>query len=148
MKMGKITMDLVTKLPKSSSGYAVIWVIVDGLTNSAHFLPVREDYKMKKLARIYINKIVARHDIQVPLEEMKIDENLRSVEEPIKIVARDVKKLKRRRIPLVKVRWNSRHQLNYGDRSSRKGNRLVYASSLKQIIEMAGVPSSTVALKQ
>ncbi|GJW51761.1 putative reverse transcriptase domain-containing protein [Tanacetum coccineum] len=44
----------------------------------------------------------------VPLDEIKIDENLRFVEEPIEIVERDVKKLKKRRIPLVKVRWNSR----------------------------------------
>ncbi|GJY69619.1 putative reverse transcriptase domain-containing protein [Tanacetum coccineum] len=45
--------------------------------------------------------------VQVPLEEIEIDENLRFVEEPIEIVERDVKKLKRRRIPLVKVPWNS-----------------------------------------
>nr|GEY29336.1 putative reverse transcriptase domain-containing protein [Tanacetum cinerariifolium] len=188
-KWEKITMDLVTKLPKSSSGHDAIWVVVDRLTKSAHFLPIREDYKTEKLARIYINEIVARHgvpvsiisdsdvgdrvllkvspwkgfvrfgkkgklapryvgpfeivervrqvayqlklpqelscihetfhvsnlkkclaesDAQIPLEEIKVDENLRFVEEPIEIVERDVKKLKRRRIPLVKVRWNSR----------------------------------------
>ncbi|GJT92931.1 hypothetical protein Tco_1081776 [Tanacetum coccineum] len=42
-----------------------------------------------------------------------IDENQRFVEEPIEIVERDVKKLKRRRIPLVKVRWNSRQGAGY-----------------------------------
>ncbi|GJX52193.1 putative reverse transcriptase domain-containing protein [Tanacetum coccineum] len=51
-----------------------------------------------------IKKCLAESDIQVPLEEIEIDENLCFIEEPIKIVARDVKKLKRRRIPLVKVR--------------------------------------------
>ncbi|GJU92742.1 putative reverse transcriptase domain-containing protein [Tanacetum coccineum] len=296
-KWEKITMDLVTKLPRRSSGYDTIWVIMDRLTKSAHFLPIREDYKMDKLARIYINEIVARHgvpvsiildrdgrfashlwqalqkalgtklhmstayhpetdgqsertiqmledmlracvmdfggswdthlsllirpeivqemtekiiqikerlktarsrqksyadkrrkplefkvgdrvllkvspwkgvvrfgkkgklapryvgpfeivecvgpvayrlklpqelscvhdtfhvsnlkkclaepDVQVPLEEIEIDENLRFVEEPIEIVERDVKKLKRRRIPLVKVRWNSRQGAEY-----------------------------------
>ncbi|GJY51492.1 putative reverse transcriptase domain-containing protein [Tanacetum coccineum] len=245
-KWEKITMDLITKLPRISSGYDAIWVIVDRLTKSAHFLPIREDYKMEKLARIYINKIVARHgvpvtayhpktdgqsertiqtledmlracvmdfggswdthlplvefsynnsyhtsikcapfealvllkvspwkgvvrfgkkgklaklapryvgpfeivervgpvayrlklpqelscvhdtfhvsnlkkclaepDVQVPLDEIEIDENLRFVEEPIEIVERDVKKLKRRRIPLVKVRWNSRQGAEY-----------------------------------
>nr|GEV95750.1 reverse transcriptase domain-containing protein [Tanacetum cinerariifolium] len=59
----KITMDLVTKLPKSSSWYDAIWVIVDRLTKLAHFLPIREDYKTEKLARIYINEIVARHGV-------------------------------------------------------------------------------------
>ncbi|GJW20013.1 reverse transcriptase domain-containing protein [Tanacetum coccineum] len=42
-KWEKITMDLVVKLPRSSSGYDAIWVIVDRLTKSAHFLPIRED---------------------------------------------------------------------------------------------------------
>nr|GEX76929.1 retrotransposon protein, putative, Ty3-gypsy subclass [Tanacetum cinerariifolium] len=183
----KIMIFLVTKFPKSSSGYDTIWVIVDRLTKSAHFLPICEDYKTEKLARIYINKIIVRHRakigesqligleimqettkkivqikerlktarsrqksyadkrrkplefkvgdqvllkvslwkgvvrfgkkgklaprykclaesyVQVPLEEIKIDENLRFVEEPIKIMDQNVKKLKRRRIPLVKV---------------------------------------------
>ncbi|GJU86290.1 putative reverse transcriptase domain-containing protein [Tanacetum coccineum] len=264
-KWEKITMDLVTKLPRSSGGYDAIWFIVDRLTKPAHFLPIHEDYKTEKLARIYINEILARHgealgtklhmsttyhpetdgqsehtiqtledmlracvmdfggswdaylplvefsynnsyhasikcasfealsrqksyadkrrkplefkvgyrvllkvspwkgvvrfgkkgklapryvgpfkivecvglvayrlklpqelsyvydtfhvsnlkkclaepDVQVPLDEIEIDENLRFFEEPIKIVERDMKKLKRRRIPLVKVRWNS-----------------------------------------
>ncbi|GJV83724.1 putative reverse transcriptase domain-containing protein [Tanacetum coccineum] len=292
-KWEKITMDFVTKLPKSSSGHDTIWVVVDRLTKSAHFLPIREDYKTEKLAKIYTNEIVARHgvpvsiisdrdgrftshlwqafqkalgtrldmstayhpqtdgqsertiqtledmlracvmdfggswdthlpliefsynnsyhmsikcapfealsrqksyadkrrkplefqvgdrvllkvspwkgvvrfgkkrklapryvgpfeivecvgpvayrlklpqeltcvhdmfhvsnlkkflaepDVQVPLDEIEIDENLRFVEEPIEIVERDVKKLKRRRIPLVKVRWNSRQGAEY-----------------------------------
>nr|GEY00278.1 hypothetical protein [Tanacetum cinerariifolium] len=229
-------MNLVTKLPRRSSRYDAICVIVDRLTKSAHFLPIRKDYKTKKLARIYINEIVARHgvsvsiildcngrftshlwealqgvlgtklhmstayhpetngqsertiktlkdmlracvmdfggswdthlllvdfsynnsyhksiklktarsrqksyadkrrkplefkelscihdtfhvsnlkkclaepDVQVHLEKIEIDENMRFVKEPIEIVERDVKKLKRRRILLVKVRWNS-----------------------------------------
>ncbi|GKG49124.1 putative reverse transcriptase domain-containing protein, partial [Tanacetum coccineum] len=58
-------MDLVTRLSRSSSGYYVIWVIVDRLTKSAHFLPIREDFKMEWLARIYINEIVARHGVPV-----------------------------------------------------------------------------------
>ncbi|GJW86683.1 putative reverse transcriptase domain-containing protein [Tanacetum coccineum] len=60
-KWEKITMDFVTKLPKSSSGHDTIWVVVDRLTKSAHFLPIREDYKTEKLAKIYTNEIVARH---------------------------------------------------------------------------------------
>ncbi|GJR91834.1 reverse transcriptase domain-containing protein [Tanacetum coccineum] len=64
-KWEKITIDLVTKLPKSSSGYDAIWVIVDKLTKSARFLPIRKDYKTEKLARIYINEIVARHGVPV-----------------------------------------------------------------------------------
>ncbi|GJY16857.1 putative reverse transcriptase domain-containing protein [Tanacetum coccineum] len=54
-------MDFVTKLPRSSSGHDTIWVIMDRLTKSAHFLPIREDYRMERLARLYLNEIVARH---------------------------------------------------------------------------------------
>nr|GEW55669.1 hypothetical protein [Tanacetum cinerariifolium] len=236
-------MNLVTKLPKSSGGYDTIWVIVDMLIKSAHFLPIREDYKMEKLARIYINEIVARHGVpvsiisyrnsqftswfwqtllkalgtrldmsmayhpqtdnqtehtihnledilrtcvidfggrakiyitqdvgrslgekgklvpwfvgpfeimervgvvayrlripqelssiygtfhvsnlkkcladaklQVPLEEIDIDDKLHFVEEPVEIVDREVKKLKQKRIPIVKVRWNSKWRAEF-----------------------------------
>ncbi|GKB97101.1 putative nucleotidyltransferase, ribonuclease H [Tanacetum coccineum] len=64
-KWDKITMDLITKLPRSRGGYDAIWVIVDRLTKSAHFLAIREDFSTKKLARLYINEIVAQHRVPV-----------------------------------------------------------------------------------
>nr|GEY74110.1 putative ribonuclease H-like domain-containing protein [Tanacetum cinerariifolium] len=60
-----------------------------------------------------LKKCLAEPDVQVPLDEIEIDENLHFVEYPIEIVKRDVKKLKRRRIPLVKVHWNSRQGAEY-----------------------------------
>nr|GEY82516.1 putative reverse transcriptase domain-containing protein [Tanacetum cinerariifolium] len=51
-----------------------------------------------------LKKCLAEPNVQVPLDEIEIDENLHFVEEPIEIVERDVKRLKQRRIPLVKVR--------------------------------------------
>nr|GEU76838.1 reverse transcriptase domain-containing protein [Tanacetum cinerariifolium] len=62
-KWEKLAMDLVIQLPRNSSGYDAIWVVVDRLTKSAHFLPIREEYKTEKLTRIYINEIVARHGV-------------------------------------------------------------------------------------
>ncbi|GJW45789.1 putative reverse transcriptase domain-containing protein, partial [Tanacetum coccineum] len=56
-------MEFITKLPRSSSGHDAIWVIVDRLTKSVHFLAIREDYSMEKLARLYIDEIVARHGV-------------------------------------------------------------------------------------
>nr|GEV07507.1 putative reverse transcriptase domain, ribonuclease H-like domain, aspartic peptidase domain protein [Tanacetum cinerariifolium] len=56
-----ITMDFITKLPKSSQGFDTIWVIVDRLTKSAHFLPIRENDLMDKLARLYLDRIVTRY---------------------------------------------------------------------------------------
>nr|GEW25303.1 putative reverse transcriptase domain-containing protein [Tanacetum cinerariifolium] len=58
-----IAMDFVTKLPRTSSGHDTIWVIMDRLTKSAHFLPMPEDYKMDRLARLCLNRIVARHGV-------------------------------------------------------------------------------------
>nr|GEZ40044.1 reverse transcriptase domain-containing protein [Tanacetum cinerariifolium] len=60
-----ITMDFVTKLPRTSSGHDTIWVIMDRLTKSAHFLPMREDYKMDRLARLHLNEIVSRHGVPI-----------------------------------------------------------------------------------
>ncbi|GJR14209.1 putative reverse transcriptase domain-containing protein [Tanacetum coccineum] len=214
----------------TSSRHDAIWVIVDQLTKSAHFLPMREVYKMDRLARLYLNEIVARHGmpisiisdrdslftsrfwqsmheslgtrldirpeivqettkkisqikdrlkaardrqksyadrirkplkfskgnlaprfvgpfeitkrigpvayrlrlpeelndvhdtfhvsnlkkcladqtLHVPLKEIQIDAKLNFVEEPVEILEREFKKLKRSRIPIVKVRWNSK----------------------------------------
>ncbi|GKD15902.1 putative reverse transcriptase domain-containing protein [Tanacetum coccineum] len=63
----RITMDFITKLPRSRSGYDTNWVIVDRLTKSAHFLAIHKDYKMEKLARLYIDEIVARHGVPVSI---------------------------------------------------------------------------------
>ncbi|GJX20569.1 putative reverse transcriptase domain-containing protein [Tanacetum coccineum] len=60
-------MDFITKHPKSSQGFDTIWVIVDRLTKSAHFLPIRENDPSDKLARLYLNRIVARHEMPVSI---------------------------------------------------------------------------------
>ncbi|GKA32480.1 putative reverse transcriptase domain-containing protein [Tanacetum coccineum] len=62
-----IAMDFVTKLPRTSSGHDIIWGIVDRLTKSAHFLLMRGDYKMERLARLYLNEIVARHGVSISI---------------------------------------------------------------------------------
>ncbi|GJU34884.1 putative reverse transcriptase domain-containing protein [Tanacetum coccineum] len=66
-KWDNITMGFITKLPKSSQGFDTIWVIVDRLTKSAYFLPIRENDPLDKLARWYLNRIVARHGIPVSI---------------------------------------------------------------------------------
>ncbi|GJT62197.1 putative reverse transcriptase domain-containing protein [Tanacetum coccineum] len=66
-KWDKITMDFITKMPRSKNGHDTIWVIVDRLTKSAHFLAIREDYNTERLARIYIDEIVARHGVPVSI---------------------------------------------------------------------------------
>ena len=62
-KWESISMDFVIGLPRTSSGYDVIWVIVDRLTRSAHFLPIGANYLMEKLAQLYIQEIMRLHGI-------------------------------------------------------------------------------------
>ncbi|GJZ54443.1 putative reverse transcriptase domain-containing protein [Tanacetum coccineum] len=165
-KWDNITMDFVTKLPKSSQGYDTIWVIVDRLTKSAIFMPMRETDPMDKLARMYLKEVVTKHGIPVsiicdrdprfasnfwkslqkalgtsldmstayhPAEQgpqyvsciqlknvyyvdplvnyvggIQVDDMLPIVEEPVEIMDREVKQLRRSRVPIFKVRWNSR----------------------------------------
>nr|GFC55997.1 reverse transcriptase domain-containing protein [Tanacetum cinerariifolium] len=153
-KWDNITMDFVTKLPQSSQGYDTIWVVVDRLTKSTIFTPIRVTGPIDKLARIYLNEVVTRHEIPVsiisdrdprvgdvaykldlleelsrvhntfhvsnlkkchadeplavPLDGLHFDDKLHFVEKSVEIVDREVKRLKQSRIPLVKVRWNSK----------------------------------------
>nr|GEX12831.1 reverse transcriptase domain-containing protein [Tanacetum cinerariifolium] len=66
VRKGKtITMDIVTKLPKTSTGQDTIWVIVDRLTKFAHFLPMKENDSMEMLTRQYLKEVVSRHGVPV-----------------------------------------------------------------------------------
>ncbi|GJT53866.1 putative reverse transcriptase domain-containing protein [Tanacetum coccineum] len=224
-KWEKITMDFVTKLPKTTNGYDTIWVIIDHLTKYGHFLPMRERDPMEKLMKLYMKEVVTRHGVPVsiifdhdgrftslfwkalnkalgtrldmsmayhpetdsqsertiqtledmlracfikaapfealygrkcrsashvksftlkgivrfgkrgklnpsrvhntfhvsdlkkclsdeslviPLEELRVDDKLHFVEEPVEVMDREIKQLKRSRIPIIKVRWNSK----------------------------------------
>ena len=66
-KWEQISMDFITKLPKTSSGCDTIWVIVDRLTKSAHFLAIKETDKMERLTRIYIKEVVSRHGVPISI---------------------------------------------------------------------------------
>ncbi|GJY36234.1 reverse transcriptase domain-containing protein [Tanacetum coccineum] len=66
-KWERITMDFVTKLPKTSSIHDTIWVIVDRLTKSAHFIPTRATNIMETLTRLYIKEIVSRHRVPISI---------------------------------------------------------------------------------
>ncbi|GKB58142.1 putative reverse transcriptase domain-containing protein [Tanacetum coccineum] len=219
-KWERITMDFITKLLKTSSGYDTIWVIVDHLNKFAHFLPMKETDLMERRMRLYMKEVVSRHGVPVsiisdrdgrftsqfwhafqkalgtqldmsiayhphlplvefsynnsyhtsiksapfealygrkcrspvcwaevlakvgtvtyrlklpqqlsrvystfhvsnlkkclsdeslviPLDEIHIDDKLYFVKEPVEIMDREVKRLKRSRIPIIKVQWNS-----------------------------------------
>nr|GEY94207.1 putative reverse transcriptase domain-containing protein [Tanacetum cinerariifolium] len=64
-KWERISMDFITKLPKTSNGHDTIWVIVDRLTKSAHLIPTRGTDSMETLTRLYIKEIVSRHGVPI-----------------------------------------------------------------------------------
>ncbi|GJT10731.1 putative reverse transcriptase domain-containing protein [Tanacetum coccineum] len=66
-KWEKITMDFVTGLPRTPNGHDLIWVIVDRLTKSAHFLPMKKTDSMEKLTQLYLKEIVCRHGVPVSI---------------------------------------------------------------------------------
>nr|GFA82551.1 putative reverse transcriptase domain-containing protein [Tanacetum cinerariifolium] len=127
-KWENIKMDFVTKLPKTAAEQDTIWAIVDRLTKSAYFLPMREDDTLEKLMRQYLKEVVSKHGVPVSiisdpyhletngqsertiqtLEDMLHASVLDFGKEPIEIMDREVKRLKQNHILIVKVRWNSR----------------------------------------
>ncbi|GJZ66929.1 putative reverse transcriptase domain-containing protein [Tanacetum coccineum] len=88
-KWENITMDFVTKLPKTSTGQDIIWVIVDRLTKSDHFPPIKENKSMEKLTRQYLKEVVTRHGVPLSI-----------------ITDRDVWD---RHLPLVEFSYNNRY---------------------------------------
>ncbi|KAJ9547055.1 hypothetical protein OSB04_019598 [Centaurea solstitialis] len=60
-------MDFVIKLPKTQKGHDSIWVTGNRLTKSTLFLPIREDFSIDRLTRLYVNKIVMRHGLPVSI---------------------------------------------------------------------------------
>ncbi|GKF57517.1 hypothetical protein Tco_0171054, partial [Tanacetum coccineum] len=103
--------------------------------------------KRSKLSPRYVGpfEIVERVGpvtLHVPLEEVKINDKLHFVEEPMEIMDREVKKLKRRRIPIVKVRWNSRRGPEFiwerEDEMKRKYSQLFASYGLGRATEISG----------
>jgi hypothetical protein len=62
-KWDNVSMDFITGLLRTKSGYDSIWVVVDHLTKVAHFIPVNTTYTSARLAKIYMNRIVCLHGV-------------------------------------------------------------------------------------
>ncbi|GKA56582.1 putative reverse transcriptase domain-containing protein [Tanacetum coccineum] len=82
-KWENITMDFITKLPKTSSGYDTIWVIVDRLTKYAHFFPMKETDMMERLTRLYLKEVKAlgtRLDMSTTYHPQTDDQSERTIQ--------------------------------------------------------------------
>ncbi|KAH9763327.1 Endonuclease [Citrus sinensis] len=66
-KWEHITMDFVAGLPRTQTGHDSVWVVVDRLTKSAHFLPFKTTYSMDKLGSIYVVEIVRLHGVPMSI---------------------------------------------------------------------------------
>nr|GEY99764.1 putative reverse transcriptase domain-containing protein [Tanacetum cinerariifolium] len=66
-KWERITMDFIVGLPRTPSGYDSIWVIVDRLTKSTHFLPVKTTDSVEKLTQLYLKETVCRHGVPISI---------------------------------------------------------------------------------
>ncbi|GJU08194.1 putative reverse transcriptase domain-containing protein, partial [Tanacetum coccineum] len=116
-KWDNITMDFVTKLPKSSQGYDTIWVIVDRLTKSAIFVPMRETDPMEKLARMYLKGVVTRHGIPVliicdrdpstPQTDGQSERTIQTLEDMLRACVIDFGKGWVNHLPLVEFSYNN-----------------------------------------
>ena len=62
-KWDEIGMDFIVGLPRTRAGYDFIWVVVDHLTKSAHFIPVKTNYNSAVLAELYMSRIVCLHGV-------------------------------------------------------------------------------------
>ena len=60
-------MDFIVGLPKTLKCYTVIWVVVDRLTKSAHFLPGKATYTVDNWAQLYVREIVRLHGVSVSI---------------------------------------------------------------------------------
>ena len=66
-KWEHVTMDFVTHLPRTQQRHDAVWVIVDQLTKSAHFLAVRMTFTLERFYRLYMREIVQLHGVPVSI---------------------------------------------------------------------------------
>ncbi|WMV54554.1 hypothetical protein MTR67_047939 [Solanum verrucosum] len=97
----RIVMDFMVGLPDTLGKLDSIWVVVDRLTKSAHFIPVSVDYNAQQLAKIYVKEIVRLHGVPLSI----ISDREKDKDEPIAILDRNVRKLRNKDIKSVKVQW-------------------------------------------
>ncbi|GKA41783.1 putative reverse transcriptase domain-containing protein [Tanacetum coccineum] len=111
-KWDNITMDFVTKLPKTSQGYDTIWVIVDRLTKSAIFTPMRETNPMDKLARIYLkeNALGTNLDMSTayhPQTDGQSERTIQTLEDMLRACVINFGKAWVNHLPLVEFSYNN-----------------------------------------
>nr|GEV95039.1 hypothetical protein [Tanacetum cinerariifolium] len=115
-KWDNITMDFVTKLPKTQSGNDTIWAVVDRLTKSTHFLPIKETDPMDKLARLYLKEVVTRHGIPVsPETDGQSKRTIQTLKDMLRACVIDFRNGWERHLPLVEFSYNNSYHASIKD---------------------------------
>ncbi|GJT79838.1 putative reverse transcriptase domain-containing protein [Tanacetum coccineum] len=112
-----ITMGFITKLPKSSQGYDTIWVIVDRLTKSAIFLPMRETDPMERLTRMYLKRSLQKAlgtnlDMSTayhPQTDGQSERTIQTLEDMLRSCVIDFRNGWVKRLPLVEFSYNNNY---------------------------------------
>nr|GEY15863.1 reverse transcriptase domain-containing protein [Tanacetum cinerariifolium] len=106
-----ITMDFVTKLPRTSNGHDTIWVIIDRLTKFVHFIPTRETESMDTLTWLYIKEIISRHGVPISII---LDRNSHFTSRFWQLLqkALDFGKGWEKHLPLVEFSYNNSYHAN------------------------------------
>ncbi|GJW02248.1 putative reverse transcriptase domain-containing protein [Tanacetum coccineum] len=107
-----ITMDFVTKLPKSSQGYDTIWVIIDRLTKTAIFVPMRETEPMEKLARMYLREKTLGTSLDMstayhPQTDRQSERTIQTLEDMLRACVIDFGNGWVKHLPLVEFSYNN-----------------------------------------
>ncbi|GJW07199.1 putative reverse transcriptase domain-containing protein [Tanacetum coccineum] len=112
-KWENITMVFITKLPKTTSGQDTIWVIVDRLTKSVHFLPMKETDTMEKMTRQYLKEVVSRHGVPVSIifdrDNGQSKRTIQTLEYMLRACVMDFGKGWDRHLPLIEFSYNNNY---------------------------------------
>nr|GFC65207.1 putative reverse transcriptase domain-containing protein [Tanacetum cinerariifolium] len=121
-KWDNITMDFVTKLPKSPQGYDTIWVIVDRLTKSAIFAPMRETDPLEKLAKLCLKEVALGTSLDMstayhPETDEQSERTIQTLEDMLRAYVIDFGKETTEKIVQIKQRIQAArdHQNSYAD---------------------------------
>ncbi|GJV03248.1 putative reverse transcriptase domain-containing protein [Tanacetum coccineum] len=109
-KWEKITMDFITKLPRTNNGHDAIWVIVDRLTKSAYFLAIREDYKWKGLKESLQKALGTQLDMSIayhPQTDGQSERTIQTLEDMLRTCAIDFRGNWDTHLPLVEFSYNN-----------------------------------------
>ncbi|GJX19995.1 putative reverse transcriptase domain-containing protein [Tanacetum coccineum] len=110
-KWERITMDFVSGLPRTPSGYDTIWVIVDRLTKSAHFLPMKKMDSMEKLTRLSLQEALGTNlDMSTayhPQTDGQSERTIQTLEDMLRACVIDFGSSWDRHLPLVEFSYNN-----------------------------------------